>query len=326
MSVETRDTVLAFHGREKIEHMTPKMRKAFIVKIQRYCIHDGPGIRATVFFKGCPLRCVWCSSPETHSPEPEIAFYKEKCIEGCEACVGACPEGAISKMGANIEIDRAKCTDCGECADVCPSQALSVIGIPMNAQRIVEDVQKDKQFYEHSGGGVTLSGGEPLLHFECAAEIAKECQKKGISVALDTCGHGKKENVNRVLDHVDLVLYDIKHMDPLKHKKYTGVRNDIILDNARMISKRGVPMIIRYPLVPGINDSPDNLNRLAVFVSELTVVERLDILPYHRLGGPKYRILGRRYDLEHLESPDKHQVQRVNELLEDHGLPVGVSQ
>ena len=310
----------------KSEHMAPKIVKASIVKIQRYCIHDGPGIRTTVFFKGCPLRCGWCSSPETHSPRPELAFYEEKCIEGCQECAGACPEGAISKVGAKIEIERKKCTRCGKCADVCPTGALSVIGVTMEAYRIVEEIQKDKDFYGRSGGGVTLSGGEPLFHFECAAEIAKDSQEKGISVALDTCGHGKREALHMVLEHVDLVLYDIKHMDPLEHKKHTGIKNDIILDNARMISKRGVPMIIRYPLVPGINDSPDNLNRLAVFVSELTVVERLDILPYHRLGGPKYRILGRRYDLEHLESPDKHQVQRVNELLEDHGLPVGVSQ
>jgi len=301
--------------------------EGLIVKIQRYSIHDGPGIRTTVFFKGCPLRCQWCSSPETHNNYPEIGFYEDKCIKECECkeCINICPEDAISIREAKIKIDRQKCINCGECENACPSGALILIGYYISLDKLMEEIKRDRQFYETSGGGVTLSGGEPLYQHVLAKEIAKRCRKESIHVALDTCGYAKEEHLKEVLKYVDLVLFDIKHMDPIKHKKYTGVSNKLILENALITSREGLPMAIRFPLVPGINDSRNNLERLAKFVKKLDSAKIVDILPYHRLGVFKYKVLDEKYSFKDLEPTDRKYLNEIKNFLQSYSLKVSIS-
>lgn len=298
--------------------------EGLIVKIQRYSIHDGPGIRTTVFFKGCPLRCQWCGSPETHNRYPEIGFYEDKCIKECKECIGICPEGAISISGAKIKIDREKCTNCGECAKACPSGALTLLGYYISPDKLMEEIKRDRQFYDTSNGGITLSGGEPLYQHEFAKEIAQRCKNNGISVALDTCGCAKETSLKEVLKYVDLVLFDIKHMDPKKHRRYTGLNNRVILGNAFRISKEGFPLIIRYPLIPGINDQDGDLESLAEFVKDLDSAKRVNILPYHRMGVFKYGMLGRRFELQDLEAPDRKHLNKTKNFLESYGLEVSI--
>ncbi|MCK4793748.1 MAG: glycyl-radical enzyme activating protein [Desulfobacteraceae bacterium] len=307
------------HKKKKSESI-----EGLIVKIQRYSIHDGPGIRTTVFFKGCPLRCQWCHSPETQNSYTEIGFYEDKCIKECKECVSICPEGAISENEAKIQIDREKCTNCGECEKACPSGALTTIGYYISPAELKDEIKRDRQFYETSGGGITLSGGEPLYQHEFAREIAKKCRQEGISVALDTCGFTKKGPLKDVLEYVDMVLFDLKHMDTTKHIKYTGVNNEVILENAAMINKSGLPIILRFPLIPGINDSRENLEYLARYAKGLDSVKRLDILPYHSMGLLKYRMIDRTCKLQDLEMPDKNRLNEVRDLLQNYGLEVSV--
>jgi len=303
---------------------THKSSEGLIVKIQRYSIHDGPGIRTTVFLKGCPLRCHWCGSPETYHGYPEIGFYEDRCIAECSECITACPTGALTMSGASIQIDRIKCDNCGDCAKICPSEALTTIGYYITSDKLMDEIRRDIPFYDTSGGGVTLSGGEPLKQYPFTKEIAQRCQEEGISVALDTCGYARKEEVEDISRYVDLVLFDLKHMDSAIHYEYTGVHNDRILENAAIISEKNIPMIIRFPLIPGVNDSRKNLEALAKYVKTLDSVKELNILPYHSLGIFKYRILGKVCRLHGIEMPTKSYLQEVRGFLESYGLNVSI--
>ncbi|MCX6262632.1 MAG: glycyl-radical enzyme activating protein [Bacteroidia bacterium] len=227
-----------------MKHKDSENQRGLIIKVQRYCVQDGPGIRSTIFFKGCPLRCLWCSSPETHNNYPEIIFFEEKCIESCDQCIAACQKGAIHKDGVKTIIDRGVCNICGKCSQVCPSGALSLVGYSVGIQNLLEEIAKDKTFYEVSGGGVTFSGGEPLFQPKFALEFAKKCKENGFSVAIDTSGFCNSKTLQSILQYIDLVLFDIKFIHPIKHQKYTSVRNDIILENAKLVSnilnKKGI--------------------------------------------------------------------------------------
>jgi pyruvate formate lyase activating enzyme len=262
--------------------------KGTVFNIQRYSIHDGPGIRTTVFFKGCPLRCVWCQNPESQAFQQELFYNKERC-KGCGRCLTACPEKASEIVEGHSRTDRTLCKACGACAEVCPEEARVLMGKSVSAKEVFAEVKKDAIFYERSGGGVTLSGGEPLAQPEFSIQILSQCKSSGIHAAIDTCGHAPWETVEGVLKVVDLVLYDLKHMDPIEHRKITGVSNALVLENLKRIyHEPHVALAIRIPVIPGFNDTPENMEATASFiVKDLDASVPVHLLPYHRLGDSK---------------------------------------
>ncbi|MBN1138469.1 MAG: glycyl-radical enzyme activating protein [Anaerolineae bacterium] len=266
--------------------------------IQRFSTEDGPGIRTTVFFKGCPLRCRWCHNPEGLSPHPELIWHDVHCI-GARACLAACSEHALELTPGGMRIDRQVCTACGACAEDCPAGALEVIGRTWTLEALLAEVQRDAVFYDTSGGGVTLSGGEPLSQSEFIPAFSRLCHESGLHVALDTCGAVAWTHYQTVLPFVDLVLYDLKIWDGERHRAATGAGNAAILDNARRIAAAGMPIWVRTPIVPGYTADEANIAALAEFIAaELPTVRRWDLLAYTNLGQPKYHRLDRAYALE----------------------------
>ena len=269
-----------------------------ISNIQRFSTEDGPGIRTTVFFKGCPLHCAWCHNPEGISPRPELMWYDVRCI-GAKECLNACPEEALNLISQGIRIDRERCTACGDCVNECPSGALEIIGSEWAPEDLFTEIQKDVVFYETSGGGVTFSGGEPMVQADFLQALAPLCREAGIHIALDTCGMVAWKRYERILPLVDIVFYDLKIFDAEQHKFCTGVDNGLILENARRISAAGMPMWIRTPVIPGYTADSDNIADLGDFIAaELPTVDRWDLLAYTNLGQPKYHRLDRPYALD----------------------------
>jgi pyruvate formate lyase activating enzyme len=271
--------------------------------IQRFSTEDGPGIRTTVFFKGCPLHCAWCHNPEGISAQPELVWYDIRCI-GARDCLAVCPVGALEltpqgRASLGLVIDRALCEVCGDCAEACPAAALEVVGRTWTLAELRAEVQKDAVFFETSGGGVTLSGGEPMVQSEFLEAFCRRCQESELHVALDTCGAAPWASYERLLPHVNLVLYDLKIWDAERHRKATGAENGPVFDNARRIAAHGTPMWIRTPIIPGFTADAANIRALGDFIAaELPAVQRWDLLAYTNLGGPKYRRLGRANALE----------------------------
>ena len=269
-----------------------------IFDIQRFCIHDGPGIRTTVFLKGCPLHCAWCHNPEGISPHPDLMWYDLRCM-GVRECLRACPEHALALTPHGMQIDRRRCNVCGKCAEACPAAALEVIGKAWTADDLMRRLLKDRPFYETSGGGITFSGGEPMQQIDFLCEVLPRCKDDGLHVALDTCGAVAWERYARILPKVDLILLDLKIMDSARHQAATGVSNEIILENARRIADAGKPMWIRTPIIPCFTDDPANIEALARFIYQaLPTVERWDLLAYTNLGKPKYARLDLPYVLK----------------------------
>jgi pyruvate formate lyase activating enzyme len=295
--------------------------KGLVFNIQKFSIHDGPGIRTTVFMKGCSLKCKWCSNPESINPYPEIMTYDIRCI-GCRKCEEACLAGAISFSEKGREIDWVKCDLCLECASVCPSKAIERTGTYMTVNEVLKKVEQDSIFYQNSGGGVTVSGGEALGQWEFVRELFKRCKERSIHTALDTTGNAPWRNMEEVLEYVDLVLYDCKHMDALEHKEGTGVENGLILENAERVAS-SVRTWLRLPLIPDYNDSKSNIRKFAEFASRINV-EKVSVLPYHGLGGSKYPKLGRVYLMEEKAPPDEEGLKKVKETIESFGLEVHV--
>ncbi|MDY6912904.1 MAG: glycyl-radical enzyme activating protein [Planctomycetota bacterium] len=290
------------------------MTKGMVFDIQRFSIHDGPGIRTTVFMKGCPLKCLWCQNPESISSEPELMFFANRCI-GCGQCVRLCPQKAQrAEADPQRKIDRARCRLCLKCAANCPSTALQAAGRQMSVEQVMAQVRADSDFYASSGGGVTLSGGEPLAQPKFAAALLKQCKKEGFHTVLDTCGYCRWETFQKVLQFVDLVLYDVKLIDPEKHLKYTGVSNELILENLVKLSKNGVPVRVRVPIVPGCTDGRENIDALARFLKD-TNVETIDLIPYHRLGESKYRQLGRKHESKGIRAPASDELANIRKQL-----------
>lgn len=293
-----------------------------VFNIERFAIRDGPGIRTTVFFKGCPLRCLWCSNPESIKPFPQLFYFEHLCTR-CYRCIEACPNKAntVTSDGA-IAIDRSLCKNCGECIEACPNKARDISGKIMTVDEVLEEVKKDSLFYQNSGGGVTASGGEPTHQPEFLRHLFAACYRSAIQTCLDTTGFVKTEVLQGILGHTDLVLFDIKHMDPVKHKEFTGIDNSLILENARLVAA-SKPMIIRLPLIPKHNDSEENLSALSGFMAELGL-KRIDILPYHSLGKMKYARLGLEYKLDGLQPYESEDIAAIKAFLESRGLEVGV--
>ncbi|MFZ5436996.1 MAG: glycyl-radical enzyme activating protein [Bacillota bacterium] len=296
-----------------------------IFNIQRYSIHDGPGIRTVVFLKGCPLRCLCCSNPESQLPTPEVMFYEDKCAR-CLRCVSVCPNTAWHLRNGVLTLDRSRCTGCGKCASVCPNAALKVIGASMAPGDVVQVVEQDRAFYDESGGGVTLSGGEPAFQSRFAAEILKRCRDRYIHTAVETTGFAPWEDLKRIAEPADLVLYDFKHPYPEEHRRFTGASNELILENAKSLSRLGKEMIIRIPLVPDVNDDPRVLKDLCNSIQEIGSIVEVDILPYHEYGRPKYQRLGREYPLNHRRpvDSDSEAVAKAVEAFREGGFKVQV--
>jgi pyruvate formate lyase activating enzyme len=268
----------------------------FIFDIQRFSVHDGPGIRTLVFFKGCPLACLWCSNPESQKFAPELLFDASKCV-ACGGCVEACPRGAIRASGGGVQYDRERCAACGACGDVCPAEARTVAGRRATAAEVVVEVVKDAPFFTNSGGGVTLGGGEPLAQADFAREILKRCRVHGIHTAIETCGHVPWPAFETVLPVTDLFLYDVKHLDADMHRTQTGGDVALILSNLERLVGSGGSVTVRVPIVPGFNDTPQDIRTVSEHVARLGLRE-LHLLPYHRLGESKYRLLGRSVSFE----------------------------
>jgi pyruvate formate lyase activating enzyme len=254
-----------------------------VFDIQRFSVHDGPGVRTTVFFKGCPLRCYWCHNPESWSPKPELMFDSAKCVS-CGRCIKACKHGATTAKG----FDRKKCVSCGTCAEVCPSEARRLAGKKISLSALMKEIKKDLDFFKNSGGGVTASGGEPLSQAKFVEAFFKACRKAGIHTTLQTSGFGKKEDLKKILKNTDLVMLDIKHPDPKKHKEGTGADNTLILENAQIISNSKVPLIIRTPVIPGFNSSPATLKKISAIARVLKATGKVEHLKFHNLGVRKH--------------------------------------
>lgn len=308
----------------------------YVAGIKRYMIHDGPGIRTTVFLKGCPLRCLWCSSPQTWSLEPRIIYRWRSCIR-CLQCVQVCPAGALAPAGGTageppgagadpdgpgISIDRERCTGCGRCADVCPSGALTMDGSRISSEQVVDAVKKDLPYYRKSGGGVTLSGGEPTVQAGFLVEILKGCRREGIHTAVETTGCAEWEVMQRILPLVDLLLYDIKHMDPGRHAELTGRDNELILRNLEKACREDhVPIVVHVPLVPGCNDDRANLDALLDYLEGLGL-KKLGVLPFHKLGLHEYEELGITCSLEDRPVPGREHIRGMVEHIRTRGFEV----
>ena len=295
------------------------LQKRCVLSITRMTVHNGPGIRTLVLFKGCPLRCLWCSTPESQKPEPEIALYPDRCIQ-CEQCVYSCPQKAINLVDGMVRIDRSKCNACGKCVQDCYSEAIQILGQMMSVEELVEEAKKDSIIYRHSHGGVTLSGGEPLLDPDFVSQLIKALKEEGINVGVDTCGYVPWKNIQDTLANIDFFLWDIKHMDPEKHKELTGVSNELILDNLKAVSGSGTPLYIRVPVIPGYNDSEENIRALCDFVRGLTSVQEVDLLPLHHLGESRYKSLDRPYPLANVSFIPNDTMQALKRLVESYGL------
>jgi pyruvate formate lyase activating enzyme len=265
--------------------------KGVVFNIQRYSIHDGPGIRTTVFLKGCPLKCFWCQNPESQRIQPEIFLIRSNCTL-CGRCFTVCPNGVHRLLEKNFRIDRSKCIGCGKCVEVCPNEARKLVGTYMTKDEVMREVLKDAKFYENSGGGVTLSGGEPTAQPEFALCILRSCKEAGLHTVLDTCGYAPWSVMKRLLAYTDLVFYDIKTIELRKHQQATRKPNRLILENARKTAQYK-PMRVRVPLIPNFNDSPEEVRRIARFVKEQMGPIGIDLLLYNRLGEVKYERLDR---------------------------------
>jgi len=299
------------------------IKKGIVFEIKKFAIDDGPGIRTTIFLKGCPLRCWWCHNPEGQLSTPELMFRKNRCID-CEECVNACPTGALSfDSGKKLSIDRRNCNLCGRCAQKCPTEALSMVGKEIDVDRVMKEIGKDAAFYDESRGGITLSGGEPLLQIDFLTAILDECKKKHVLTAVDTSGYASRRSFGKIVDKVDLFLYDIKMMDERKHRKYTGVSNKLILENFRRLAENGSDIFVRFPIVSGINDDEANVTKTAEFILSCGV-KRVWLLPYHRAGIEKYRSLSRDYRLRTVRSPTDRKLSSIKERLEALGLSVRI--
>ncbi len=293
-----------------------------VFDIKRYSIHDGPGIRTTVFLKGCSLRCLWCHNPESVDPGPELMHWPSRCAR-CYACIEACPKGAISKDAAGaIVIDRKACDLCGKCADACLYDAMQMVGREMSVEGVLAEVEKDKIFYDQSGGGVTLSGGDPLVQTDFAEALLDGCRSRGIPAAVDTAGFSRNGVLDRVASKADLILYDLKCMDDARHKELTGVSNVPIIENLKRLAAGRTEVWVRIPLVAGVNDDDENVRRTIVLLKSLKTIQRVGLMPYHSGGLEKARRIGQESHFRKFETPSEERIAAVAAAFREAGFEV----
>ena len=292
--------------------------KGVVFDIQRFSVNDGPGIRTIVFLKGCPLSCLWCCNPESQRKEPDVMYDAKKCI-GCGKCMKACQHGAIGP-GNETWVDRSKCVGCGECVNVCPTGALTLKGEVMTVSEVIHVLRRDAHYFRKSGGGVTLSGGEPLMQWKYARELLKACKAQGWDTAIETTGYGSEEAIEAVIPYLDLVLLDCKSTDPVVHKRVTGVSNELIQKNARKIVSMANKVIIRVPTITTVNESEEVFHRIAEYAKSLGV-DTVHVLPYHTLGQSKYEMLGKAYAMGYeIKSLPREEAAVYQQIVESHGL------
>ncbi len=310
-----------YHGRYLEKSVGRLQRPVNITNIQKFSVHDGDGIRTSVFFKGCPLRCEWCHNPETQRYEREMQFDSGKCI-GCGACVKACPHAALSMKDGRPVLDKKACTLCGKCADFCPVGLREIAGRGYTVKELVKELMKDQMFYEDSGGGVTFSGGEVMtMDMDYVLEAAKELKRQGVTLAVDTCGYVSYERFQALLPYVDTFLYDIKVMDPKLHKKYIGVDNKLILENLVRLFRDGARIYIRIPTIREVNGNEENMKETIAFLKEQDIhPAQINLLPYHDTGSGKYSKLDMEYKGRNLHAPDREEMEKLAQLFIDAGF------
>lgn len=294
------------------------MERLLITNIQRFSTKDGPGIRTSVFFKGCPLKCMWCHNPETQSPFSELMYSRENCVL-CGRCVYSCPNGAVSMAGDTIVTDREKCTMCGECTDVCYYNAREIAGKAYSPSEVFAVIDRDRAFYSESGGGATFSGGECMMYPDFLEEVMRLCKAQKIHAAIDTSGFAPWEAFQKVLPYTDLVLYDIKAFDTKKHEELTGAGNELIWENLFKLSEEDVEIYLRLPLIEGCNADEGEVSAIAEKCAGLKI-SQVNLLPYHDMGKYKYDKLGRQYGGAQMAAPNEEKLENLKKIFEAHGF------
>ena len=295
----------------------------WVFNIQKFSLHDGPGIRDLIFMKGCPLHCHWCSNPESQRRHPEIAYNIDRCIglETCGLCQDVCPQKAIfSGDTGRAAIDRSLCNHCGACATVCPDRALKLMGRELNIAEILEIVSADEGFHIRSGGGVTVGGGDPIMQPEFVEALLKACQEQGIDTAVETAGHGRWGQLEKICRYANLIFYDVKSMDAGKHQAFTGVSNVRILENLSRLSIHfpDIPIVARTPVIPGFNDTEKDIFAIVKFLKTIRSLKKYELLPYHRFGALKHRQLGKEYLCPDTNPPTSECMQRLSAIVDNH--------
>ncbi len=299
------------------------MQTGEIFDIKKYAIHDGPGIRTTVFFKGCPLSCGWCHNPESIKKETQRLYRADRCI-GCKECIQACPHDALQDVSDKLKWSPADCRYCQTCARVCPTEAVAFVGKTMTVEAVMAEITRDTLFYDQSRGGVTVSGGEPFMQPSFLMELLDACGALELHRTVDTSGHVDTETLLNAVARTELFLYDLKHMDAEKHLAYTGVSNQKILSNLKQLSRHGADIIIRLPLIPGVNCDDENIDRTGAFVSTLPGVRRVNLLPYHGAAATKYQHLGLNSPSTRFERPCADRLASIVTRLSDFNLDVKI--
>ena len=289
------------------------MTTGTILNVQRFCTDDGPGIRTTVFLKGCPLRCIWCHNPESQLRRPELMYDLKKCV-ACGRCAAVCPQKCHS-FDEKHSFMRALCIGCGACAEVCPVGALQLYGKSITTDEAYAEIQRDKVFYEASGGGVTVSGGEPLFQPEFTTELLRKCRENGIRTAIETSGFADEKALLTVLEYCDFILFDVKETDEERHKRYTGVPLQPILRNLRIVDEKGIPFIIRAPIIPTLNDRASHFKALKAMRASIRSCRGIQIMPYHKIGSYKYDLLNRSYGCDHISEPGREMIEAWDKMI-----------